>query len=250
MHESLRGHGRACDGCSSEWSRGRGSVDRRWVSAPLGGERAEERDRTVAEGSWGTGGCVGDMLAPPKPTWQVGHQRAGLPGRSGVPKGTGAVPLPGEPGALRGWRPAQQGAVSQVRNEEGKVVGFQCGLCECSVGNATARDTHVRGRRHRLQYKVCGAAVGPDRQVSCTPSHAPNRSSGCWGPVPHVPWRPRQTRPRLGSPWRLSTPDPPVAGGVPKHTEQAHRCSRDGAWGQQGRLGARGRAPGAPAAAG
>uniref|UniRef100_A0A8C7AI52 Zinc finger RNA binding protein 2 n=1 Tax=Neovison vison TaxID=452646 RepID=A0A8C7AI52_NEOVI len=100
--------------------------------------------------------------------WKAGHQRAGLPGRSGVPNGTGAVPLPGEPGALRGWRPAQQGAVSQVRNEEGKVVRFQCSLCECSVGNATARDTHVRGRRHRLQYKK---KVNPDLPIAVKPSH-------------------------------------------------------------------------------
>lgn len=167
------------------------------------------------------------------------------------PRGRGRVRAPaGDPGALRGWQPAQQGAVSQVRNEEGKVVRFHCGLCECGVGNATARDTHLRGRRHRLQYKVCGAGEGSDRQGPCTLSHAPSRSSGPWGSVPHIPWRPRQTRPWLGSPWPLSAPNPPVAGRVPKHTEQAHRCSREGAWGRQGSLGARGRDPEAPAATG
>lgn len=51
-------------------------------------------------------------------------------------------------------------SVSQVCNDEGKVIRFRCRLCECSFNDSTARDLHVRGRRHRLQYKVRGAG-GP-----------------------------------------------------------------------------------------
>lgn len=78
----------------------------------------------------------------------------------------GSVPPRGRgcpcPGTRRiAWGAADSaGPVSQVRNEEGKVVRFHCRLCECSFGDATARDMHVRGRRHRLQYKVCGAGEG------------------------------------------------------------------------------------------
>nr|XP_025716833.1 zinc finger RNA-binding protein 2 [Callorhinus ursinus] len=58
--------------------------------------------------------------------------------------------------------------VEEVRNGEGKVVRFQCSLCECSFGDTTARDTHVRGRRHRLQYKK---KVDPDLPFAGKPSH-------------------------------------------------------------------------------
>lgn len=61
-------------------------------------------------------------------------------------------------GAVRVAGGAQPGLVSQVCNEEGRVIRFRCKLCECSFNDPNARDMHVRGRRHRLQYKVC-----PDR---------------------------------------------------------------------------------------
>lgn len=63
-------------------------------------------------------------------------------------------------GAVGGAQPC---LVSQVCNEEGRVIRFHCKLCECSFNDPNARDMHVRGRRHRLQYKVClqGASGGP-----------------------------------------------------------------------------------------
>ncbi|XP_034513406.1 zinc finger RNA-binding protein 2 isoform X3 [Ailuropoda melanoleuca] len=65
-------------------------------------------------------------------------------------------------------QPVGPGYVEEVRNEEGKVVRFHCRLCECSFGDATARDMHVRGRRHRLQYKK---KVNPDLPIAVKPSH-------------------------------------------------------------------------------
>ena len=39
-------------------------------------------------------------------------------------------------------------------NDEGKVIRFHCKLCECSFNDPNAKDMHLKGRRHRLQYKV------------------------------------------------------------------------------------------------
>ncbi|CAD5206945.1 unnamed protein product [Bursaphelenchus okinawaensis] len=36
----------------------------------------------------------------------------------------------------------------------GKVTSYFCKLCECTCGDPSARNLHVRGRRHRLQYKM------------------------------------------------------------------------------------------------
>lgn len=106
MHKSCRKHGRACDGWNSPQNRGRSSAGqglgprclhlgwgRRWGKGVEAGE------------TQGTGGCVGDMLAPLKASWQAGSQHAGLDGsivpyqglrgRLSAPEGTG-VPLPGD----------------------------------------------------------------------------------------------------------------------------------------------------------
>lgn len=42
----------------------------------------------------------------------------------------------------------------KVRNDEGKVIRFHCKLCECSFNDPNAKEMHLKGRRHRLQYKV------------------------------------------------------------------------------------------------
>lgn len=44
--------------------------------------------------------------------------------------------------------------IFQVRNDEGKVIRFHCKLCECSFNDPNAKEMHLKGRRHRLQYKV------------------------------------------------------------------------------------------------
>lgn len=35
------------------------------------------------------------------------------------------------------------------------MIRFRCKLCECSFNDRNARDMHLTGRRHRLQYRVC-----------------------------------------------------------------------------------------------
>ncbi|RLV98204.1 hypothetical protein DV515_00011034 [Chloebia gouldiae] len=58
-------------------------------------------------------------------------------------------------------------AAEPVRNDEGKVIRFHCKLCECSFNDPNAKEMHLKGRRHRLQYKK---KVNPDLQVEVKPS--------------------------------------------------------------------------------
>ncbi|XP_006241095.1 zinc finger RNA-binding protein 2 isoform X1 [Rattus norvegicus] len=57
--------------------------------------------------------------------------------------------------------------VEQVCSEEGKVIRFRCKLCECSFNDRNARDMHLTGRRHRLQYRK---KVDPTLPVATRPS--------------------------------------------------------------------------------
>ncbi|TPP59022.1 Zinc finger RNA-binding protein [Fasciola gigantica] len=43
--------------------------------------------------------------------------------------------------------------VEQVLGPGGKGIHFQCKLCDCKFTNADAKEMHIRGRRHRMQYK-------------------------------------------------------------------------------------------------
>lgn len=61
----------------------------------------------------------------------------------------------------------------QVRNDEGKVIRFHCKLCECSFNDPNAKEMHLKGRRHRLQYKVGSARAHLARGRSCDPDWAP-----------------------------------------------------------------------------
>lgn len=51
-------------------------------------------------------------------------------------------------------QPVGQDYIEEIKNEEGKVVSFQCKLCECRFNDPNAKEMHMKGRRHRLQYKV------------------------------------------------------------------------------------------------
>ncbi|ELK19389.1 Zinc finger RNA-binding protein 2 [Pteropus alecto] len=64
-------------------------------------------------------------------------------------------------------QPVGPGYVEEVCNEEGRVTRFHCKLCECSLNDPNARDLHVRGRRHRLQYQK---KVNPDLPIAIKPS--------------------------------------------------------------------------------
>ncbi|XP_070194101.1 zinc finger RNA-binding protein-like isoform X2 [Littorina saxatilis] len=57
--------------------------------------------------------------------------------------------------------------IEEVRNEQGKTFGFNCKLCECNFIDPNAKEMHLKGRRHRLQYKK---KVDPNLQVEMKPS--------------------------------------------------------------------------------
>ncbi|XP_023380041.1 zinc finger RNA-binding protein 2-like [Pteropus vampyrus] len=78
-------------------------------------------------------------------------------------EGPGDLPIQGGSSEASGSccdsQPVGPGYVEEVCNEEGRVTRFHCKLCECSLNDPNARDLHVRGRRHRLQYQ--GLCPGP-----------------------------------------------------------------------------------------
>ncbi|XP_051551025.1 zinc finger RNA-binding protein [Myxocyprinus asiaticus] len=59
-------------------------------------------------------------------------------------------------------QPVGHDYVEEVCNDDGKVIRFHCKLCECSFNDPNAKDMHLKGRRHRLQYKK---KVNPDHPV-------------------------------------------------------------------------------------
>ncbi|XP_033750021.1 zinc finger RNA-binding protein-like isoform X2 [Pecten maximus] len=57
--------------------------------------------------------------------------------------------------------------IEEVKNEQGKTISFNCKLCECKFNDPNAKEMHMKGRRHRLQYKK---KVDPSLNVEVKPS--------------------------------------------------------------------------------
>ncbi|XP_006898019.1 PREDICTED: zinc finger RNA-binding protein 2 [Elephantulus edwardii] len=89
------------------------------------------------------------------------------PGQSPTHKGPGEAS-----GDSPDTEPVGPDYVEEVRDEDGKMVRFHCKLCECSFNDPNAKDLHVRGRRHRLQYKK---KVNPDLPIVAKPSGRAHR---------------------------------------------------------------------------
>ncbi|CAH8629280.1 unnamed protein product [Heterobilharzia americana] len=64
--------------------------------------------------------------------------------------------------------------IEAVIGANGKTVSFRCKLCECDFSNADARESHIRGRRHRTQYKK---KVDPSFIVDPKPANQLNRKA-------------------------------------------------------------------------
>ncbi|XP_039291688.1 zinc finger RNA-binding protein [Nilaparvata lugens] len=52
--------------------------------------------------------------------------------------------------------------IEEILNDEGKPISFNCKLCECKFNDPNAKLMHMKGRRHRLQFKK---KVNPDLVV-------------------------------------------------------------------------------------
>ncbi|KFB40726.1 AGAP001905-PA-like protein [Anopheles sinensis] len=64
-------------------------------------------------------------------------------------------------------RPVGSEFIEEIKDEEGKLVSFSCKLCECKFNDPNAKEMHMKGRRHRLQYKK---KVQPDLVVDIKPT--------------------------------------------------------------------------------
>lgn len=44
--------------------------------------------------------------------------------------------------------------IEPQKSDDGKVISFFCKLCDCRFNDVNAKEMHLKGRRHRLQFKV------------------------------------------------------------------------------------------------
>lgn len=64
-------------------------------------------------------------------------------------------------------KPVGSEYIEEIKDDEGKLVSFSCKLCECKFNDPNAKEMHMKGRRHRLQYKK---KVQPDLFVDVKPT--------------------------------------------------------------------------------
>ncbi|CAH8653596.1 unnamed protein product [Dicrocoelium dendriticum] len=101
----------------------------------------------------------------------------------------------------------------------GMGVHFRCGLCECQFNNKEAKELHMRGRRHRLQYKK---KVDPLLVVEPKQRKAPVKRKVLLGPRPDmlgIPPMPNASL--LPSAGLLSLPEPAPFGRFPYQQQEA-----------------------------
>jgi zinc finger RNA-binding protein len=64
-------------------------------------------------------------------------------------------------------KPVGEDYIEEIKDNEGKIVTFNCKLCECKFNDPNAKEMHMKGRRHRLQFKK---KVQPDLVVDVKPT--------------------------------------------------------------------------------
>ncbi|XP_043468017.1 zinc finger RNA-binding protein [Leptopilina heterotoma] len=64
-------------------------------------------------------------------------------------------------------QPVGQEYIEENKSDDGKIISFNCKLCECRFNDPNAKDMHMKGRRHRFAYKK---KVNPDLVVDMKPS--------------------------------------------------------------------------------
>ena len=64
-------------------------------------------------------------------------------------------------------QPVGQDYIDEIKGDDQKVVSFHCKLCDCRFNDPNAKEMHLKGRRHRLQYKK---KVDPNLVVEVKPS--------------------------------------------------------------------------------
>lgn len=64
-------------------------------------------------------------------------------------------------------KPVGNEYIEEIKGDDGKMIKFNCKLCECGFNDPNAKEMHMKGRRHRLQYK---RKVQPDLVVDLKPT--------------------------------------------------------------------------------
>ena len=64
-------------------------------------------------------------------------------------------------------QPVGQDYVEEIKCEDTKSITFYCKLCDCRFNDPNAKEMHLKGRRHRLQFKK---KVDPNLIVDIKPS--------------------------------------------------------------------------------
>ncbi|XP_054159584.1 zinc finger RNA-binding protein-like [Oppia nitens] len=64
-------------------------------------------------------------------------------------------------------QPVGQDYIDESKSDDLKGISFHCKLCDCRFNDPNAKEMHLKGRRHRLQYKK---KVDPNLVVEVKPS--------------------------------------------------------------------------------
>ncbi|CAG9535611.1 unnamed protein product [Cercopithifilaria johnstoni] len=67
-------------------------------------------------------------------------------------------------------QPVGEDYVEEERNASGKLIQYSCKLCDCKFSDPNAKNIHIKGRKHRLQYKM---KVNPNLVVEVKPNQVP-----------------------------------------------------------------------------
>ncbi|VDN01120.1 unnamed protein product [Thelazia callipaeda] len=67
-------------------------------------------------------------------------------------------------------QPVGEDYVEEERNASGKLIQYNCKLCDCKFSDPNAKNIHIKGRKHRLQYKM---KVNPNLVVEVKPNQVP-----------------------------------------------------------------------------
>ncbi|KAK6060380.1 zinc finger, C2H2 type [Cooperia oncophora] len=69
--------------------------------------------------------------------------------------------------AEQSLKPVGEEFVEAQRDATGKLLQYLCKLCDCKFSDPNAKEIHLKGRRHRLQYKM---KVDPNLEVEVKPA--------------------------------------------------------------------------------
>jgi zinc finger RNA-binding protein len=97
------------------------------------------------------------------------HTKLGKPIPSAEPTPVGTKEKEGEDTETpsEDVKPVGEEYIEEMKDADGKVVTFNCKLCDCKFNDPNAKEMHTKGRRHRLQYKK---KVQPDLVVDVKPT--------------------------------------------------------------------------------